>query len=164
MRHRLCEVMARTAPVSARAGVAVCCWTSCSCPTGSRATTHVGVREGGGQVLAPGEDAMHPEARLADAGLDLAGQPARRKEALGVPAAALPGHPLAATPHAAPHGGVGPLVAELVAEPHTRPHGRVALLAPVLAVITGPGCIPSSKSRQFALSISHTSLGACPHP
>ena len=25
-------------------------------------------------------------------------------------------------------------------------------------------CIQSSKSRQFALSISHTSLGACPHP
>ena len=27
-----------------------------------------------------------------------------------------------------------------------------------------PRCIQSSKSRQFALSISHTSLGACPHP
>lgn len=25
-------------------------------------------------------------------------------------------------------------------------------------------CIQSSKSRQFALSISHTSLGACPNP
>lgn len=25
-------------------------------------------------------------------------------------------------------------------------------------------CIQSSKSRQFALSISHTSLGACPRP
>jgi hypothetical protein len=30
--------------------------------------------------------------------------------------------------------------------------------------IASATCIQSSKSRQFALSISHTSLGACPNP
>lgn len=33
-----------------------------------------------------------------------------------------------------------------------------------LRLVVDMDCIQSSKSRQFALSISHTSLGACPHP
>lgn len=65
---------------------------------------HVGVREGGGRVLAPGGHAADPEVRLPEVGLDLAGQPARRKEALGVPAVALPGHLLAAAPGVAARG------------------------------------------------------------
>lgn len=65
---------------------------------------HVGAREGDGRALAPGEDATHPEVRLPEADLDLAGQPARRKEALGVPAVTLPGHLLAAAPGVAARG------------------------------------------------------------
>ena len=65
---------------------------------------HVGVREGDGQVLAPGDHAADPEVRLPEVDLDLAGQPAQRKEALGVPAVALPGHLLAAAPDVALHG------------------------------------------------------------
>jgi hypothetical protein len=109
---------------------------------------HVGVREGDGQALAPGEDATHPEVRLAEAGLHLAGQPAQGQEALGVPAVALAGHLLAPAPDVALHGGVGPLVAELVAEPHVHPHGRVALLAPVPAVVVEPGVYRRLVGRE----------------
>ena len=66
--------------------------------------SHVGVREGDGQVLAPGDHAADPEVRLPEVDLDLAGQPAQRKEALGVPAVTLPGHLLAAAPDVALHG------------------------------------------------------------
>ena len=99
----------------------------------------VGVREGGGEVLPPGEHAPHPGVGLAEVDLDLSGQPARRQEALGVPAVALAGHLLPALPRVALHGGVRALVAPLVPEPHVHPHGRVALLAPVPAVVVEPG-------------------------
>lgn len=100
---------------------------------------HVGVRERDGQVLAPCGHPADPEVGLADAGLDLSGQPAQLQEALGVPAVALAGHLLPALLHVALHGGIGALVAAPVDEPHIHPHGRMALLAPVHAVIAGPG-------------------------
>ena len=100
---------------------------------------NVGVREGDGQVLAPGDHAADPGVRLAEVDLDLAWQPAQRQEALGVPAIAIPGHLLAPAPDVALHGGVGAAVAEPVPEPRVRPHGRVAPPAPVPAVVVEPG-------------------------
>ena len=41
---------------------------------------------------------------------------------------------------------------------------QVEYLAGYLEAECASRCIQSSKSRQFALSISHTSLGACPNP
>jgi hypothetical protein len=64
----------------------------------------VGAREGDGQAPAPGGHAADPEARLPEVGPGLAGQPAERKEALGVPVVALPGHLLAPAPGVALHG------------------------------------------------------------
>ena len=55
-------------------------------------------------------------------------------------------------------------------------HGYTRLLHPLVQRATDQGlmkghesagtqeCIQSSKSRQFALSISYASLGACPRP
>ena len=99
----------------------------------------VGVREGDRQVLAPGDHAAGPEVRLAEVDLDLAGQPSRRQESLGVPAVALAGRLLAAAPDVALHGGVAARVALLVAKTHVDPRRRVALLAPVPAVVVEPG-------------------------
>ena len=98
----------------------------------------VGVREGDRQVLAPGDHAADPEVRLAEVDLDLAGQPSRRQEPLGVPAVALAGHLLAAALDVAPRGGAAARVALLVAKPHAGPRRRAAPLAPVPAVAVEP--------------------------
>ena len=100
---------------------------------------HVGVREGDGQVLAPGGHPADPEVRLAEVDLDLAGQPSQRQEPLGVPAVALAGHLLPTALDVALHGGVAARVALLVAKPRVDPRRRVALLAPVPAVVVEPG-------------------------
>ena len=114
----------------------------------------VGVREGGGRALAPGDRAADPEARLAGVGPGPAQQPARRREAPGVPATAIPGHPLAPAPDAAPRGGVRAAVAEPVPGPHTRPRSRVAPLAPVPAAVVGPGAgRPLAGGERLALRL-----------
>ena len=60
---------------------------------------HVGVREAHREVVAARERAPHPEVRLAEVDLALAGEPVQLQEALGVPLVRLAGHLPAAPPH-----------------------------------------------------------------
>ena len=96
------------------------------------------MREGSRQVLPPDGDAPHPEVRLAEVDLALAGEPAELQEALGVAPVALLGHLLAPEPHVAPRGGVGALVAALLPQPGARLRRGMALLAPVAEVAVEP--------------------------
>ena len=97
-----------------------------------------GMREGSRQVLPPDGDAPHPEVRLAEVDLALAGEPAELQEALGVAPVALLGHLLAPEPHVAPRGGVGALVAALLPQPGVHLRRGMALLAPVAEVAVEP--------------------------
>lgn len=94
------------------------------------------MREAHGQVLAPLRDPSHPEVRLVEVDLALAGEPRQLEVAQRV---ALRGHLLPQAPHVALDGGVAPAVAELVAKPRVDPDRRVPLIAPAAAHVVEPG-------------------------
>lgn len=114
---------------------------------------HVGVREAHREVVAARERAAHPEVRLAEVDLALAGEPVQLQEALGVPLVRLAGHLPAAPPHVPLHSRVRPVVALLVPQTHVHAHGRVALPPPVPGVVGEPPVDGAGIGReQLALA------------